>query len=361
MRTIMISMHDKVHAELHHFVVGANAVQSGLKFEHIRLTEKEQMALRKSRIDSRKAFSVISSIKQNRGLPKKSILLAVVEGNVEDENDDEYFYTSSLEQYPNGSRSGLLSLYFLNKKSTFMKNATKWWNSIGENERKRISSDSVLLVLLCGIAEELRLVDCHAESRGCIMDYCQTPTDIVQALDGGFRFCPEVCQPALKKRSEGRMAIKIAEWLTQHPFRNQRLLMGEFDVFMCHNSADKSAVRKICEELKRRGIRPWLDEDQLRPGYPWQKSLEDQIKKIHAAVVFVGPDGIGPWQDLELAAFIRQFVNRRCPVIPCILPEVAKKAPKLPVFLEGMTWVDFRKSKENPMGRLIWGITGVRV
>jgi hypothetical protein len=76
-------------------------------------------------------------------------------------------------------------------------------------------------------------------------------------------------------------------------------------------------------------------------------------------VVFVGQGRIGPWQDLELAAFLRQFVKRECPVIPVILPD-CKEVPELPAFLEGMTWVDFRKDDPDPMEQLVWGITGER-
>src|SRR5205807_3874224 len=110
----------------------------------------------------------------------------------------------------------------------------------------------------------------------------------------------------------------------------RKLSTGDFDVFMCHNSADKPAVRQICDQLKERGIVPWLDVEQLRPGYPWQTALEEQIEKIKAAAVFVGESGRGPWQDMELTAFIRQFVKRQCPVIPVILSE-AKATPKLPI------------------------------
>jgi hypothetical protein len=62
---------------------------------------------------------------------------------------------------------------------------------------------------------------------------------------------------------------------------------------------------------------------------------------------------------MELEAFIRQFVARRCPVIPVILP-TCKTPPKLPVFLSAMTWVDFRTSTPDPLERLVWGITGER-
>jgi TIR domain len=39
-----------------------------------------------------------------------------------------------------------------------------------------------------------------------------------------------------------------------------------FDVFLCHNGEDKPAVREIAQSLVKAGIKPWLDEDQIRPG-----------------------------------------------------------------------------------------------
>lgn len=135
---------------------------------------------------------------------------------------------------------------------------------------------------------------------------------------------------------------------------------NDFDVFLCHNTIDKPAVKQIGEALKERGILPWLDEWELRPGLPWQRLLEEQIGQIKSAAIFVGKEGTGPWQQVELEAFLRQFVNRGCPVIPVIL-DYASKEPELPIFLQGMTWVDFRKQEPDPMSRLIWGITGKRI
>ena len=93
-----------------------------------------------------------------------------------------------------------------------------------------------------------------------------------------------------------------------------------FDVFLCHSSDDKDAVRAIGRDLYSCGLRPWFDEWELRPGLPWQEALEKEINNIFAAAVFVGPTGMGPWQDMEVSAFLRQFVARKCPVIPCMLP-----------------------------------------
>jgi nucleotide-binding universal stress UspA family protein len=134
---------------------------------------------------------------------------------------------------------------------------------------------------------------------------------------------------------------------------------GEFDVFLCHNWADKPAVKKIARQLRERGILPWLDEWELRPGQPWQPILEQQISQIKSAAVFVGSSGLGPWQEQEIQGLLREFASRRCPVIPVLLSDAPAK-PKLPLFLSAMTWVDFRLSDPDPIERLVWGITGAR-
>lgn len=134
---------------------------------------------------------------------------------------------------------------------------------------------------------------------------------------------------------------------------------GEFDAFLCHNWADKPAVKQIARALKAHGILPWLDEWELPPGQPWQPLLEQQISKIRAAAVFVGAAGVGPWQQQELYGFLREFVARNAPVIPVLLSGV-RETPKLPIFLQAMTWVNFGQSEPAPLPRLIWGITGQR-
>jgi len=138
-----------------------------------------------------------------------------------------------------------------------------------------------------------------------------------------------------------------------------KIATGDFDVFLCHHGIDKAEVKNVGEKLKEQGLLPWLDEWELRPGIPWQRLLEERIEQIKSAAVFVGKNGMGPWQQLELEAFLREFVSHGCPVIPVLLSD-APDEPKLPVFLKGMTWVDFRKQEPDPMKQLIWGITGKR-
>lgn len=135
-------------------------------------------------------------------------------------------------------------------------------------------------------------------------------------------------------------------------------MVSGFDVFLSHNSSDKPIVRELGENLRSRGLSVWLDEWELVPGRPWQEALEEIIKSVNAAAVLVGSDGLGPWEVPEMRGCLSEFVRRKLPVIPVLLPGAPRK-PELPMFLSQFTWVDLRGGlTDSGLSRLEWGITG---
>jgi TIR domain/SIR2-like domain len=132
----------------------------------------------------------------------------------------------------------------------------------------------------------------------------------------------------------------------------------EFDVFLSHNSKDKPAVRQLASLLRRRGLWVWLDEWELPPGSVWQKEIEAIIKSTRSAMVLVGKDGLGPWEDPEMRVLLSEYVRRQLPVVPVLLPSAPRK-PELPSFLNIFTWVDLHEPlSDQELDRLEWGITG---
>jgi len=95
----------------------------------------------------------------------------------------------------------------------------------------------------------------------------------------------------------------------------------------------------------------------MRAGDLWQKVLEKQLKSIRSAVVFIGPNGPGPWQDLEVMALLQQFGKPGRRIIPVIL-EGRKGSPRFPLFLGVWHAVDMREPKPDPFQQLVGGITG---
>ncbi len=134
-----------------------------------------------------------------------------------------------------------------------------------------------------------------------------------------------------------------------------------FDVFLAHNSQDKSQVRAIATELKRRNLNVWLDEDQIPPGRPFQDVIQQAIHNVKSAAIFIGPGGLGKWQILELRSLLSQFVDADIPIVPVLLPGV-DRIPRDLSFLQDLNLVSFanRLDDENALERLVWGITQQR-
>ncbi len=129
------------------------------------------------------------------------------------------------------------------------------------------------------------------------------------------------------------------------------------DVFLSHNSQDKDVVTEIAEQLQASDINVWLDTWRLRPGQRLQQGLADGIERSQAVAVFIGADGLGPWQGPEMEAFLdRAMREHNFPVIPVFLP-AAPAEVELPHFLRIYRWVDMRNGiTPEAMELLRWGI-----
>jgi hypothetical protein len=130
-------------------------------------------------------------------------------------------------------------------------------------------------------------------------------------------------------------------------------------VYLEHNSEDKAEVLLVNEELKRRGIRPWIDVEEIPPGRWFQDVIQKAIPSVKSAAIFLGPHGIGRWQAAELRMFMAECVERGLFVIPILLPGV-KGVPEEFQALRGLNLVKFhdRLDEKDALDRLQWGITG---
>ena len=132
-----------------------------------------------------------------------------------------------------------------------------------------------------------------------------------------------------------------------------------YHVFLSHSRDDKAAVEELARRLAREGIQPWLDKWNLIPGDPWQPAIEKALAESETCAVFVGPSGVGPWQNEEKR--VRDSA-RRFRVIPVLLPGAQRgERSSLPTFLTATTWAEFRDSLDDAdaFHRLVCGIRGV--
>ncbi|MDT4897821.1 MAG: hypothetical protein QOH25_2898 [Acidobacteriota bacterium] len=123
-----------------------------------------------------------------------------------------------------------------------------------------------------------------------------------------------------------------------------------FSVFLSHNSREKPVVERIAEKLKRAELEPWLDKWCLTPAGDWQDELAQGLRASAACAVFVGPHGIGSWEDMEYKlATDRMAKDRAFRVFLVLLPGLPEPfdTSSLPPFLSTRTWVDLRKGIED--------------
>ena len=92
--------------------------------------------------------------------------------------------------------------------------------------------------------------------------------------------------------------------------------------------------------------------------------MERALADCAACAVFIGPGGLGAWQNQEMRTAIARRVGERegqFRVIPVLLPGMERpERGKLPTFLTTTTWVEFRRSldDEETFRRLVCGIRG---
>jgi len=56
-------------------------------------------------------------------------------------------------------------------------------------------------------------------------------------------------------------------------------------VFLSHASQDKEKVRELCNQLRKDGFDPWLDEERLLPGMNWDMEIEKALRASDALLL----------------------------------------------------------------------------
>jgi hypothetical protein len=134
---------------------------------------------------------------------------------------------------------------------------------------------------------------------------------------------------------------------------------AEFDVFLSHHSGDKPWVIFLKSALAARGVRVWLDRDEIRPGDLFIDALEQGIQRSQAVALIVSPESMtSAWVREEYQrALVLANSTAGLRLIPCVLRNAS-----LPGFMANRHWVDFRDPKafEEKVDELCWGITGSR-
>jgi len=201
-------------------------------------------------------------------------------------------------------------------------------------------------------------------------DASKNYAEAIAAFDVALHIAPDHVQihnnRANVLKSLGELQARLSQRDEASPLEGERMPTIHkklYQVFLSHSSGDKAHVEKIAVRLvNEAGINPFLDKWHLVPGEPWQEALEEALGESETCAVFLGPAGLGPWENEEMRAALDERVkDKSLRVIPVLLPRADPKDNKtLPRFLRRLTWVDFRTGidEEEPFHRLVAGIKG---
>jgi LysM repeat protein len=111
-------------------------------------------------------------------------------------------------------------------------------------------------------------------------------------------------------------------------------------VFLCHASADKPKVRELYRYLKRRGLQPWLDAEDLLPGQAWQVEIPKAIETSDAIIICLSKGSVDKegYVQTEITFALNkalQMPEGRIFLIPARLEEC-----DTPFSLKKYHWVD---------------------
>ena len=72
----------------------------------------------------------------------------------------------------------------------------------------------------------------------------------------------------------------------------------------------RMSVEALAHRLEEEAhLTPWLDKWHLVPGEPWQEALEQALNAPRTCAVFIGPSGLGPWENGEMRSALLAFAG----------------------------------------------------
>jgi small GTP-binding protein len=261
----------------------------------------------------------------------------------------------------NHEGKGIISIFF--EKSVSIDIRVLFSKFIHEHLEKKAISESVTKEKIYNCSkcnekvEDKRAINFRLENgeRDIICQYCNNSIqlDILEE-----KFVDKKLPSKLKELNEV-VTEKKGEAIDIITIKAKKEI-DEFDVFLAYNNEDKDDVETIANALVLRGINPWFDKWNLPPGRLNQTEIFDKVLPlIKSVAVIVGKSGIGPWENMEMRVAITQFIERKCPVIPILLPDVSNN-PELPTLLKELGWVKFTDGIHdiNAIDKIEWCITG---
>jgi len=127
-------------------------------------------------------------------------------------------------------------------------------------------------------------------------------------------------------------------------------------VFISYSHQDKDFVDKLAANLVMHKARVWIDRWELNVGDSIIDKIQEAIQESDALIIVISRSSMeSVWCQKELSAgLLRELEEKRVIVLPVLLEEC-----KMPIFLKGKQYADFREDFDNGFMKILEAIAKV--
>jgi hypothetical protein len=129
-------------------------------------------------------------------------------------------------------------------------------------------------------------------------------------------------------------------------------------VFLSHSSKDKEFVRDLARDLARLGMKPWLDEWEIRIGECIVSKVDSAIANADYVILVLSPNSVeSGWVEREWKARYWDEINeKKVIVLPVLLRDC-----QIPALIKTKRYADFRESYAVGLANLANALIPARV
>ncbi len=127
-------------------------------------------------------------------------------------------------------------------------------------------------------------------------------------------------------------------------------LLDKPQVFIAYSSEDKKFAEEIAEDLQKRGLRIWIDIQQINPGDKLIQKIKEGLRKSGFFLAIVSESAIkSPMTQKEFKmAVVRTREGKWPRVIPVKIDDV-----EMPEYLRDTVYLDIRKGYQEGLDKIV--------
>jgi len=165
----------------------------------------------------------------------------------------------------------------------------------------------------------------------------------------------------IMKDTKRKRKIEVADYVVEVDLSDPEKVSQEIisildkpQVFIAYSSNDKEFAEEIAESLQKRGLRIWIDIQQIKPGDKLIQKIKEGLRKSGFFLAIVSESAIkSPMTEKEFKmAVVRERDGKWPRVIPVKIDDV-----DMPEYLRDKVYLDIRKGYQEGLDKIMQVVT----